>query len=180
MWLNIQPKYADISSVLLRSFYSFLMFSLFHALITNTCIFLLVRKCDKFPVPTNGVIKGGQCDNRDYLSFCEVICNTGYELSGNGKRTCVINGANAVVWSGSDVQCRRKFTNVKSRILNSISMYSKSRRLCLTFENSPCVWSRPSLCDHSPRQPAKSVRWPPFCKQPRAILVGSVLLKTLH
>ena len=116
-----------MSSVLQRSFYSFLMFSLFHALMTNTCtcIFLLVRKCDKFPIPTNGVIKGGQCDNTDYLSFCEVICNTGYELSGNGKRTCVISGANAVVWSGSSVQCRRKFTNVKSRLLYSISMNSK-------------------------------------------------------
>lgn len=105
---------------------------LFQALMTDTCIFLLVRKCDKFPVPTNGVIKGGQCDNTDYLSSCELICNTGYELSGNGKRTCVINAANTVVWSGSDVQCRRKFRNVKSRLLNSISVDSKWKRVCLT------------------------------------------------
>ena len=76
--------------------------------------FFLVRRCDKIPVPPKGSLKGGDC-NRNYLSTCEVICQTGYELSGNGKRQCVMSAANFPVWSGSDVFCNRKLSREAKR-----------------------------------------------------------------
>ena len=34
---------------------------------------------------------------------CSLTCNTGYELTGNGTRTCQRNGS----WSSSDIMCRK-------------------------------------------------------------------------
>ena len=44
-------------------------------------------------------------DNRDsfYEDTCSFTCNTGYELTGSGTRTCQSDGS----WSGSDDVCKR-------------------------------------------------------------------------
>ena len=45
---------------------------------------------------------------------CSFTCNTGYELTGNGTRTCQSDGS----WSGSYDVCRRGILIVMQHITN--------------------------------------------------------------
>ena len=50
--------------------------------------------------PKNGVIRCslGDVSITSYEDTCNFTCNTGYELTGSGSRTCQSNGS----WSGSN------------------------------------------------------------------------------
>ena len=63
-------------------------------------------QCDNLSTPANGEITS--CSSgREGVGYegdtCNFTCNTGYELTGSGTRTCQSNGS----WSGSDDVCRR-------------------------------------------------------------------------
>lgn len=95
-------------SVSLVKYLSLFPFAKFRFLILILFLVLFtVRRCDQFPVPPNGMIKGGTC-NLDYQSTCELICKTGYELSTNGQRTCGITQHGLIKWSGTDPHCNSK------------------------------------------------------------------------
>ena len=53
----------------------------------------------------NGVIDCSLGDGGvpSYEDTCSFTCNTGYELTGSGTRTCQSGGS----WSGTDVTCTR-------------------------------------------------------------------------
>ena len=61
--------------------------------------------CPLLTAPTNGMISCslGSDGVADPGENCTFICNTGYELNGNGSRNCQNSGS----WSGSDATCSR-------------------------------------------------------------------------
>ncbi|XP_022781303.1 sushi, von Willebrand factor type A, EGF and pentraxin domain-containing protein 1-like [Stylophora pistillata] len=66
----------------------------------NDCI---IRSCDALSIPENGALQGS-C-YRTYGSSCTFACNEGYELSGTPTRTCTVNAANQISYSGSSWSC---------------------------------------------------------------------------
>ena len=62
-------------------------------------------QCSSHTDPNNGMISCSLGDDGvpSYKDTCNFTCNTGYELTGSGTRTCQSDGS----WSGSDVVCRR-------------------------------------------------------------------------
>ena len=58
-------------------------------------------RCDDLPMPANGEIiscSSGRVEVGYEGDTCIFKCNTGYELTGSGIRTCQSDGS----WSGSD------------------------------------------------------------------------------
>ena len=71
------------------------------------CDFLLVVFCPLLINPSDGILliscSVGDDGVPRHGDTCSFTCNTGYELTGSGTRTCQSDGS----WSGSDVMCRR-------------------------------------------------------------------------
>ena len=66
---------------------------------------LLLVICPSLSTPTNGRISCSLGGNRvaNPGESCTFTCNTSYELTGSGTRTCQSDGS----WSGSDAMCSR-------------------------------------------------------------------------
>ena len=61
-------------------------------------------RCDNLSTPANGEItscSSGRVGVGYEGDTCSFTCNTGYELTGSGERTCQSDGS----WSGSPVSC---------------------------------------------------------------------------
>ena len=67
--------------------------------------FIVVVTCSSLNAPTNGRIRCSLGGNRvaNPGESCTFTCNTSYELTGSGTRTCQNDGS----WSGSDAMCSR-------------------------------------------------------------------------
>jgi len=61
--------------------------------------------CPSLTDPNNGMITCSLGDDGvpSYEDTCSFTCNTGYELTGSGTRTCQTNGS----WSVTDNVCKR-------------------------------------------------------------------------
>ncbi|XP_078690832.1 uncharacterized protein LOC144921571 isoform X2 [Branchiostoma floridae x Branchiostoma belcheri] len=60
----------------------------------QTCEFTVkvtVRRCQLLQPPIYAYFTGGSCDN-SYGTTCEVVCSTGYQLSGSSNATCEFDG----------------------------------------------------------------------------------------
>ena len=73
--------------------------------VTKDNAFTVDIRCNDLSVPNSGEIIS--CSSgREGVGYegdtCNFTCNTGYELTGSGIRTCQSDGN----WSGSDTMCR--------------------------------------------------------------------------
>ena len=64
-------------------------------------------------MPSNGMVTCSLGDDGipSYGETCTTICNTGYDVDGEGTRTCQNNGS----WSGSSATCKiGKFVHISN------------------------------------------------------------------
>ena len=68
-------------------------------------MFSLLVTCPALNDPSNGMLNCSLGDDGvpSYEDTCSFTCNTGYNLTGSGSRTCQSDGT----WSGSVVMCSR-------------------------------------------------------------------------
>ena len=71
----------------------------------NIVFFLIIVTCPPLSDPSNGMVNCSLADDgvASHGDTCTYTCNTGYELTGGGTRTCQSDGS----WSGSDAMCSR-------------------------------------------------------------------------
>ena len=63
-----------------------------------------------------------------YEDTCNFTCNTGYELTGSGTRTCQSNGS----WSGTDNVCKKgMFTFVHNYVLEWKNRLKILKPICI-------------------------------------------------
>ena len=69
------------------------------------CSLISLVSCSVLLPPMNGIVKCllGNVETPFYGDTCNYTCDTGYELTGGGTRTCQSDGS----WSGSDGMCER-------------------------------------------------------------------------
>ena len=71
----------------------------------DNVLYILLVSCLSLSNPSNGMMDCSLGDDGvpSYEDTCRLICNTGYELTGNATRTCQSDGS----WSSSNTMCRR-------------------------------------------------------------------------
>jgi len=64
---------------------------------------MLIANCLLLANPVNGMINCSLGDDGvpSYKDTCSFTCNTGYELTGSGTRTCQSDGS----WSSDETMC---------------------------------------------------------------------------